>query len=221
MITFKEFYKQHLIEMPEIRNWTQDHIKYDPGFRSDESLKRLFIRLHEDFEMSDSTKIHFYLNKKKFNAIGVIEKVNPITNTKSNFEICNVNFYHPNPASKLPDDIENPLQISQVYTDERYEAQGIATFLYILLAQLNYTIVSDKVQYLGGKHIWKKLSQRTKINDIEINVLQDGEYLKDDNSIIHYNGLNIIESDIWKTNTSGQKTILILRLRKEDYYDNI
>lgn len=217
MFSFKEYYKQFLTEMPELRNWTQKHVKHDTGFRSDESLNRLFMKLHEDFELPNGETIYFYLNKKKFNAIGIVRKFNEIENKESNYEICKIDFYHPDPISKLPDDIENPLQVSQVFTNESYEGEGIATLLYILLIQLNYTIVSDRIQYLGGQALWKKLSRRSKINDIVINVLTDKKYKVDSkNNIENYNGSNINDSDIWKTHNEGQKTILISRLRKEE-----
>jgi hypothetical protein len=207
---------QDIFEMPELRNWTQDQLKWikdSNTVMSFKSVDRLYDSLDEII-IRQGIPIFIFLNKAKHNCVAFIKEQNTNTNEIEFIMISCITFHYPTPVSNIPNLI-NPLQVKQVWTEPRFENQGIASFMYALLARQSFTVISDKVQYLGGKELWKSMAKKAHLNNYLIKIYNtDAGYIKDANgNILKYDSSNIDDSIIWKPNTLGQKTVLILTNR--------
>lgn len=88
------------------------------------------------------------------------------------------------------------IEIAQI--NEKYMSKGIISNVYLEIAK-HSIIVSDNLQYEGGKALWKKLA-KIKPNNIKCLVYsekENGRVFEDENGIIDYNGSNIDDSEIW------------------------
>jgi hypothetical protein len=206
-----------LLEMPELKNEPLDHVDKDEraDYMSYHAVERLYDILDSDdrYMKVDNKIVIPMLGKKKLMAAAFIRSYNPHSQDYNALRfITKLFFYHPGTLSKVPNDIKNPLQVQLVYTATEFEHNGIASYLYATIIKNGYTIVSDEVQYLGGYKLWKKMANQAKLYDYKIRIWnKDNGYLKDDNDqIIEYDSTNIDDSLIWKENTIGRKTLIIL-----------
>jgi hypothetical protein len=211
---------QELFEMPELRDWEIDPVKAGwvddkPTYNSFSTFERQYDDLQNSSLYIDGEKAIIGLAKKHVSCVAYIKTFKPNSNEQTLQVITRIQFYYPRPLSNhLPSDIINPLQVQKVYTIEPYKGDGIASFLYALLAKEGFTIISDKVQYLGGKELWKHMAREAKLNDYTIHIWNEiSGYVKDEatGSIIEYDSKNIDDAIIWKKTGIGQKTLLILK----------
>lgn len=205
-----------LFEAPELRPWTIDPEKVkwkDRGFEhmSFEGVERLFDVIGE--KIVNGKKIVICLNKKNVTCVALIKDINPNNKQWAMKIVSKIFFYYPRPATpNLPKDMGNVLQVSKVYTEPSYETEGIASYMYALVAKKGFTVLSDRVQYLGGYKLWNKMTAEAHLNDYSITIWNEKTgYLKDENGILEYNSKNIEESIIWKPTTIGQQTLLVLK----------
>jgi hypothetical protein len=205
--------------MPELRNWNVDpEVKKwkDIGFTyiSHSTAERLYNDISESHSPNFNGKhLIVLMSKKKMMCSGFVADIDPKTQEEVLRLVCQITFYHPRPVTDiLPNDIKNPLQVSTVYTDVDFEGRGVASYLYALVAKNRYTLISDRVQYLGGKLLWVKMTSRAHFNDYIIKIWnEDTGYVKDgEGNDLEYNSKNIDASIIWKPSTIGQKTVMIL-----------
>ena len=107
----------------------------------------------------------------------------------------------------------NYRQIGMAIISENVAQQGITRSVYQYLVR-QFDIVSDKVQYLGGKRIWQSMAK----NNITNIYVFDGnidDYIRDfSGNIIQYNGENIQENLIWGKTIDHQNRILVASIRK-------
>jgi hypothetical protein len=96
-----------------------------------------------------------------------------------------------------------------VATVPNLEGMGLASAVYQALVDDGYVIVSDSVQYDGGKQLWKKLSILPSLNVfVYDNLTRD--FIKDDSGeIINYNTKNLTDDKIWLPNSKCRRFILI------------
>lgn len=203
--------------MPQLRPWEMDRSKLVNGgftFISFRTAERLYDAINfEPALVINGENVILLMSKKKFMCSAAV-KDNKSSGEPALKIISRVMFYHPNPASKLPDDIINPLQVSNVWTEHEYEGSGVASYMYASLVRDGFTIISDRIQYLGGKELWKKMSREAGLSDYRINIWnEDSGYIQDHGTPIEYNTQNIDDADIWQTTDIGRKTVLILRTR--------
>jgi hypothetical protein len=197
----------------ELKDWTKDQtewIKDSDTYMSFKAVKRLYDPLGEIIVRS-GVPIFIFRNKKNLNCRAFIKQRKQITKELAFYEIMYLGFY-PSVVSKIPKNIINPLQVQRVYTISEFEHDGIASYVYALLVRDGYTIISDKVQYLGDKELWKKMAREANLLDYSIYIHNDDTgYIKDQTgNILKYDASNIDDSIIWKTFVIGQKTVLIL-----------
>jgi hypothetical protein len=200
-----EFKNELLI--PSIKDSKFDYMSYD-------AVERLYDILEFEEYLSIKGKIVIpALGKKKYMASAFIKVVNPHNEDRKSLKIISqISFYHPSTLSAIPEDIKNPLQVQLVYTNPEFENRGIASYLYATIIKNGYTIISDEVQYLGGYKLWKKMANQAKLYNYKIYIWnkEDGYLKNDDGEIIEYDSTNIDDSLIWKENTIGRKTLMIL-----------
>lgn len=110
-----------------------------------------------------------------------------------------------NVKSSIKFNTKNTLQIDLVQTSKRSRSAGIATELYIKLAQSGFTIISDNEQWIGGKQLWKKLAQSvSNVSNITVSVLKDDK-------MVPYNGSNIPDDEIWSEDNKHKYTLFVLK----------
>ena len=104
------------------------------------------------------------------------------------------------------------LQIDRVATVPRFESQGLASSVYAALINSGYTVVSDNIQYLGGKLLWKRIARESGSYDVHIYDRDNEDYLRDDNGEpIKYDASNINDDVIWKKGKPGRRFILLAK----------
>lgn len=210
---------KELFEMPELRDWEIDPVQAGwvddkPTYNSFSTFERQYNDLQNSSLYIDGEKAIIGLAKKHVSCVAYIKAFKPNSNEQVLQVISRIQFYYPRPISNLPKDIVNPLQVQKVYTIDAYRGDGIASFLYATLAKEGFTIVSDRVQYLGGKELWKHMAREANLSDYSIHIWsEETGYLKDNSSgeIIEYDIKNIDDAIIWKKSGIGQKTLLILK----------
>lgn len=52
--------------------------------------------------------------------------------------------------------LKNPIQVRNVQVSDEYTRGGLAHTVYKKLVDIGYTVVSDRVQLVGGMELWKK-----------------------------------------------------------------
>jgi hypothetical protein len=212
---------EELFEMPELRDWEIDPVKAKwtddkPTYQSFSAFERIYNEYAINEYAVHGDILKFGLSKKLVTSTAFIEDIKPLTGENALRIVSNIMFYYPRPVSKLPREFEKALQVQKVYTEAAFEHRGIASFMYAALAKLGYVIVSDKVQYLGGKMLWVKMAKEAGLRDYSIKLWnEDNGWKKDEiGDIIEYNGSNIKDADIWSKGSSlGQKTVFILQAR--------
>jgi hypothetical protein len=107
---------------------------------------------------------------------------------KSNLNISSLRHLLPN---------KKVLQVDGVEVSKLYNRRGIGYYLYFTLIQAGYVVISDNLQYMGGKAIWKKIAAKTISNQYKVYVMQDMKVLMQDNKPIVYDSNNIDDCEIW------------------------
>lgn len=208
---------QDIFEMPQLMSWELDRTKlHNRGytFMSFKAVDRLYDMLDTSkLLIINNTPVYIALSKKHYMCSAFVKNIKPETDEPALQLISQVSFYHqPGPFTKLPTSIKNPLQVSNVFTEPEWENRGVAQFMYATLVRHGFTIVSDRVQYLGGKELWQAMVRKAHLKDYSITIYnEDAGFVKDSSGIIlNYNASNIDDSVIWKTSDIGRKTVLIL-----------
>lgn len=222
MLTYKEFKQsiltQMLNEMPEHRAETQNQAKYiqmkDDGTPtrqiSEDSLKRDFFILKKGHDSTFGDYIIALKNKKTIAGFYIYSHTRPEDSVKIYHVACLIQFKHPL-INQIPDKLKHKefLQISTVGTVPHYEGIGIASEVYIALADDGYVVVSDSVQYDGGKFLWKKLSRSHELN-VFVYDRTEKDFLKDkQGNVIRYDTTNLTDDTIWLPGSPGQRFIFI------------
>lgn len=108
----------------------------------------------------------------------------------------------------------NCKQIGLVLISKNAAQQGITRAVYQLLAS-KYDLVSDKVQYRGGKRLWMSLASHN-ISNIYVFDGNVHDYVRDSSgNIIKYNASNIEEAFIWGTSIEHQNRILVASMKEK------
>ena len=121
--------------------------------------------------------------------------------------------FHINPD--LGEAGSNGLQIDIVESIEETKGFGLGYNLYKTLLNNGYTLVSDNVQYIGGRELWKKIVRYSAKENHNVFIMRYGKYLRDDNEqVIRYDGSNIPDSEIWSTDKKSEKHYYTLLVAK-------
>jgi len=92
------------------------------------------------------------------------------------------------------------LQVNTVFTTSATRGFGYGYQLYKILLDRGFTIVSDNIQYIGGKELWAKIIRKSAIDNHNVFILRDGKYMRDENGKpIVYDGTNVSADDVWST----------------------
>jgi hypothetical protein len=100
--------------------------------------------------------------------------------------------------TKLP--VKNQLQVTWVYTEPEYVDRYLAGALYIVLARYENTVVSDSLQYNGGRKLWEKLATEADARKYVVRVWDEASagWLKDGNGDpLKLNASELESNEIW------------------------
>ena len=107
------------------------------------------------------------------------------------------------------------LQISLVEALDNLRGFGYGYQLYKMLLNNGYTIVSDNVQYVGGKELWLKIVRKSATELHNVFITEYGKYIRDEaGNPIAFDGANISPEDIWSTDTKSEKHFYTLLVAK-------
>jgi hypothetical protein len=215
MLSFIEF--KRLLEMPEHRKGTKDQsawIKHDDignavAFISNDTVNRNFIKIKKDELSTLGGEYEILLSKRKGLAGLYLPSVNSEGETIY-YVICLVYFKRPI-VTVFPTELSHKesLQVDKVATVPNYESQGLASIVYNALAEYGFIVISDTIQFDGGKFLWKKLARNDELN-VFVYDRETQDVFKDSSGIpINYNGRNIPDNQIWAHSKAGQIFILI------------
>lgn len=109
----------------------------------------------------------------------------------------------------IPTQIEsNYKQFGMVMISEKIAGQGITKSVFEFLAHL-FDIVSDKVQFLGAKRLWKSLARSSAVN-VYVYDGNKADYRRDESGmIIKYNGSNLDDLAIWGKTSEHENVLLV------------
>lgn len=207
-----------LFEMPEYRDLVRDQSDWiemkddgSPGkYISVNTVQRVYDEI-------DEIKIHgikyrLLLNKKKMLAgafiPGKIEQTGEAV-----YWVASIIYFKSPMIKNLPVEfVNNILQVDRVATIKKVEGFDLASTLYSCLARKGFTVVSDNIQYTGGKKLWQKLARKSKISDVKVYVFdtQISDVFRDVNDQpLEYNEDNIDDDKIWKKGKPGRRFLLI------------
>ena len=207
----------NLLEMPYLALHSDlEDIK--PHDKSKKSAKKEYT-LNNGFSIYLDTKFSFANSeilcitddsKETKSTIHVIGEVEMAELNPSHFRFTSGGTFLNEMINTYADDIY-VIEIAQI--NEKYMSKGIISNVYLEIAK-HSIIVSDNLQYEGGKALWKKLA-KIKPNNIKCLVYsekENGRVFEDEKGIIDYNGSNIDDSEIW---TSKYVRLMLI---PEQYY---
>ena len=185
-----------------------------PTYYSDSSLSRMFIYLCD--EIFENIKVSFYM-LDNLKVVGVIPEKKEKTQEKSNQIVFSLRFKTYKTIINYPDDIDKSkvLQVDSVFTSKIVRGTGIASFVYAMLVERGFIVVSDTSQFEDGKQLWKKISKEAHFNDYVIHIIDDENgFVKDKSGkIIAYDSSNIDDAKIWSggLNLEGEHILLMMK----------
>jgi hypothetical protein len=137
----------------------------------------------------------------------------PDDNAPGAYILGSVDFKKPLNISSIEDiDVpEKVLQIDGVEINKIQQRRGVGYYLYLALIQAGYVVISDNLQYLGGKELWKKVAKKAIKNNYEVYISDDTELRMKDGKPEVYDGLNIDDAEIWSINNSKTYTLLVAK----------
>jgi len=107
------------------------------------------------------------------------------------------------------------LQISLVEAADKIRGFGYGYQLYKMILNKGYTIVSDNVQYVGGKELWLKIIRKSAADKHNVFIMQQGKYMRDESgNPIVFDGVNISPEDIWSEDKKSEKHFYTLLVAK-------
>ncbi len=150
---------RELLESPDFINKEMPtYVRTTIEFYSENTMREMFDTI-ATFEYLGKKTVVLMAKTKKFAVIGTMG-VRPEDKKNGMYIIGTVDF-----KSKLnlsyDKDIPgavNALQVDVVEISDRSKRRGYGVLLYFNLAKYGYEIISDNVQYLGGKALWKKMA---------------------------------------------------------------
>jgi len=109
----------------------------------------------------------------------------------------------------------NAIQVDTVVSAEDIRGFGYGYMLYKMLLNRGYTVVSDNIQYIGGRKLWEKILRQSSKDNHNVFILQNGKYLRDANGApLVYDGVNISADDIWSTDKRSEPHYYTLLVAK-------
>lgn len=189
-------------------------------FYSEDTIKRSFDVLNLfDYE---GKKVAMLMSKTgKFAVIGFMDERKE--DKKTGLRITGQVEFKTTPNIAYDRDVpigKEVLQVDGVEVPAKHKEKGYGSLLYLSLIKYVYVLISDNLQYAGGKALWKKMAKLSGV-DYQVYVIENGKPLLDKNGEPKtYDGTNIDDAKIWSApgkapKTSKRYTLLLLRKKAE------
>jgi hypothetical protein len=211
---------QDLLEMPTFLPPTRGKtIDEEPGtYISRKTAIRNYKQIGK-FPLYEPIGEHQYIDILMSNGGKLVEGIIPSTRPIHHDEGYRIVFslmFKDELPNYLPPDLQhsNVVQVDGVGTHKQFEGKGLATFVYFMLVKQGYTIISDFRHEFGGLKLWRTLAKLAGLNNYVVNILNNGEYIKDDKgNILSFNDGNYPKSKIWGTspNEKHRNVLLVMR----------
>lgn len=163
-------------------------------------------------------KIVAALNKNRKSAI-IGQAVIRDDAIKAVHVVCTITFHKYNKAdAKVNLGVAaDALQVDTVVATDSTRGAGYGYMLYKFLLNAGHTVVSDNIQYIGGKELWKKIVRRAARDSHTVHILQNGKYLAGaDGKPIAYDGSNIPDEVIWSEVKKSEQHYYTLLVAKNN-----
>lgn len=181
-----------LLEMPEYVE--RELAREEPAQReiSVDAFDREFDLL-DRIKYSDGTLAVYGLRKDRSAAIAG-EVV-----TKDNRQYLSIKIHLSfHAAPQVGEIVGDALQVDLVQSAPETKSYGHGYNLYHAIIKSGITLISDNVQYIGGKKLWDKVIRKSKVDGFHIYVLRHGEFMRDAaGKVIEFDGINIPSNQIW------------------------
>jgi hypothetical protein len=114
-------------------------------------------------------------------------------------------------GSETPEfDLKNVLQVDVVEVMTT-TGEGYGYQLYKAIINAGYTLISDNVQYRGGKALWDKIITKSATDLHNVYVIQNGKFLKDrQKNPIKFNGTNLPSDAVWGDDPEHHYALLMV-----------
>lgn len=206
-----------LFEMPQYINKEMPILGDFNLFYSEESIERLFDKVsifkvgEDEFAVlikksrADAVLGKFSFRDNETFGVSVIGKLE----FKDTLDLSWINEIHVS--------AKNVLQVDGVSLNAEVRSGGLGTHFYVALVKYGFVLISDTLQYTGGRKLWDKLARTSKSNSVNVFIVADGEVVMDGDNPLKYNGKNYSEDEIWgpeTNNPSNSKKHVLLVLKK-------
>ncbi len=195
MKTFREFLFETPLDLDKPAEFTEVWETYLTKDEIDKLTHLISLKEIGFYQYSDDNIIGVVKDKGKFKIIFELEfKDEP-------FEV--------------PDSVKQPLFVDTIDLAKEFRGEMVSKTIYNLLANMGHTVVSDTVQYTGGRKIWEDIAKSAPKNKLKVKIynILTKTFLSDDNgNPIEFDGFNIDHNEIWTKmpNTKGQTIVLTL-----------
>jgi hypothetical protein len=198
MKSFKEYLKESPYVTDEGPSVLQNTFPSISSDRIKRDLKLLFnvngVDVYEDIN-----------NRSELRLIGVEDKKSDIWSGEHRYKVV-IRLQATKIISSYMLRGGNNIQIKNVEIVDTKQGEGTLSAVYINLVKLGYTVVSDKIQLVGGMNLWKSLIKK----DLSAFNIQVWNVKK--NSYIGAPGVDVPLDIIWTSNdnTSGKNLLLVI-----------
>jgi hypothetical protein len=125
--------------------------------------------------------VDILMSKSGKSVVGVVPATRPIDKDVGYKDVFFLMFKDQLPNSLPPElNHDKVVQVDGVETTKELQGRGLSVFVYFLLINMGYTIVSDFFHEYGGLKLWRKLAKLSNHNDFIINIMDNGSYVLDD-----------------------------------------
>lgn len=210
--TFRDFLELREMSPPQYEDKELLYYMDKMDFYSNETLADDFISLLDE-KMAAKGHIVVCIRKDRKSAIIGKRVLREHDKKLGIYVFGELEFKKPDIGDNEPTNIKDSAKVLQVAGVEilrTLKRRGYGYLLYFTLIKSGYIIISDNVQYLGGKELWQKISRESKFSDYKVYVMDDGKYRRDnDRRLIYYNGSNIQDSELWSNRYEHYHTLFV------------
>lgn len=188
------------------------------NFYSEDTIKREFDIIGT-VKVKDETYWTILKKNKSFAVIGQLGKRKE--DSKIGIQIIGHLDFKDKPDfsfDKLIDVNNNVLQVDSIEIYDKNKFRGLGFNLYQSLVEYGYIIVSDHVQYIGGRKLWEKISKLSTAKNYSVYVVNNGKVALDvDGKPLRYDGTNLADDKIWAASTdkiADSRRYVLLLMKK-------
>lgn len=188
-----------LLEMPQFVNRELPREEPQQAKMSVDAFEReydLLTKYDVNYDGDEPVTVVVGLRKDKTGAISGDLFKDPQENRWYVHIRVNLTFHEEPQQSEIPGPV---LQVDTVIAGTGTKSQGQGYNLYKALVDGGYSLLSDNVQYIGGKKLWDKIIRKSVQDGYHVYILKGDKLVRgEDGKAINFDGHNIDPSNVWK-----------------------